>query len=474
MLGQREIEKRVEENFPTWEEFSRQKLEGIDPRAQAEIELPPHKVYISSPLHWNFLYILIVLGALALAYAEPTWGPYFVYGAIILIFSVGLLSLARDMVFLHLEGQRLEDDCELINRFAEGQDVEGGAGNGGLMDTSPGQRSSIFRSRLMQIHYQNVLRTFEQGNRRAWVKQEASINEIYTLLTQQGMKLVWTLIEVLPQLGLLGTLLGLTRMFMAFSAEEKLPEVAILAGFGTALGTTILANLFVLILRPIYMRNERTVAEILSTLEVMMATFILPTQQYVLERTRGHQRQQGMGSPSMETPIPGQSRLARAMEDLAHSLEHTQQQTKAGQGAKQPKNLGAAMEEIKSVLHGVQELHAGQPRMPDAQTTQLVESVEGLSRRLEDIFTNGGMEKLSGKLESDLMQLRVLNHDTLLLMEKIATRLGTGVNGGEDSLLSKKPELRHQVFPEQKARIAAAPSGKSPGRGMRFLKGKGR
>ena len=476
LFGHREIAKRVEEDFPSWEEFSRQKLSEQESRLNEKVEMPPHKVYISSPLNWNFLYILVVLGALSLGYGEPTWGPYFVYGAIFFVFGAALFVLARDSIFLHIEGQRLESDCELINKFASGEQELKEDGGGQLLQNLSTGKSSVFRSWLMQIHYQNILRTFEQGNRRAWVNQDASISDLNTLLTQRGMKMVWTMIEVLPQLGLLGTLLGLGRMFFAFSAEDKLPEVTILAGFGTALGTTILANLFVLVLRPLYMRNDRAVAEILSSLEILMATFILPTQQYVLERTRASSQRAtaGESTSGRDFPLVGQSRLVRAMEDLAHTLE-VKSQDQPTKGKRPAKNLNVAMDEVKEVLMGVKNLNDGGLGGQEQILTKLTDSVENLSERLDKLFGKEGFEKIATKFDHDLMQLRVLNHDTLLLIEQLSDKVGGGA-GQSTPMMSSKPALRNQVFPDQKplAGASSARQKRTPAKGFRFLMGKGR
>ncbi len=279
----------MDENFPTWQEYAEQKILEEHERAEeaARISLPPHRVYISSPLHGSFVYFVIVVVGLALGIYSPELGPVMVYVAIGVVLLISLAMVFRDALFFHIEGLRLEADAEMINRHTRGpQEDRDEQGMGFLRSFSRKHRNrKIFRSSLLQIHYQNVLRTFEQGNRRTWVDQDASIADLHTLLTQRGMKLVWTMIEVLPQLGLLGTLIGLIRMFTAFSADIASPEVALLAGFGTALGTTVVANILVLVLRPLYMRNERAMNEILSTIQSLMAMFILPTQQSVLERS---------------------------------------------------------------------------------------------------------------------------------------------------------------------------------------------
>ncbi|NIR28920.1 MAG: hypothetical protein GWO39_10015, partial [Gammaproteobacteria bacterium] len=88
----------------------------------------------------------------------------------------------------HIEGLRLEADAEMINRHTRGpQEDRDEQGMGFLRSFSRKHRNrKIFRSSLLQIHYQNVLRTFEQGNRRTWVDQDASIADLHTLLSQRG------------------------------------------------------------------------------------------------------------------------------------------------------------------------------------------------------------------------------------------------------------------------------------------------
>ena len=461
-LGGREIDKRVNEDFPSWDEFSNKKLQdALHHKGKPVVELPPHRIYVSSPLQWNFLYVLVVLGMLAMGYAQPDWGPFFVYGAILFIFMVALFVIGRDAIFYHIEGQRLEEDCEMINRHSEGPEMdEDDDDSSGFLKTFSRKKKNIFVSKLFQIHYQNVLRTFEQGNRRTWVNQESSINDLHTLLTQRGMKLVWTLIEVLPQFGLLGTLIGLARMFMAFTADATLPEVSILAGFGTALGTTILANLFVLILRPLYMRNERAMNEILSTLQMLMATFILPTQQYVLDRRSGFG---GTGLPAVEqlrpAAAPGSGKLARSMEALTGALaQFNQHNSEQGESHKDATPTDVASE-LTETLKAFQENI--EPANLDAHNQALVrlgKSMEKLGDKLEKA-TGKGDGKLLEKLEHDLMQVRLLNHDTLILLEKIASRLDGDHPAGK-SMLSKNPSLRTSVFPDQSETERAGRTGK--------------
>lgn len=450
LFSRRELNSRVEEDFPDWQEFSKQKLDQTSEKGQSLIELPPHKVFVSSPLQWNFIFFLLVGASLAMAYAKPDWAAFFVYGAILVIFAVSMFYIVRDGIFFHLEGQRLEEDCEKINRNSTGPEVENESeGKKGLFRSLIKRKKTIFRSTLLQIHYQNVLRTFEQGSRRARVDQDSSITEIQTLLAQRGMKLVWTFIEVLPQLGLLGTLIGLGRMFLAFSINQQIPELNIIAGFGTALGTTILANLFVLILRPLYMRNERAMNEILSSLQLLMATFILPTQHYVLGRRDGLQpfAQAPTAQPYAENP--NQVRLVRAMEDLNKTLGSRRIPRLGGRGENSDEALQLA-QEVKATVQSLKE--AGDPiqvNFPGQTVSKLTDAMQNLSRKMDKAFDRGESGGGSNrKIEHDLMQLRVLNHDTLVLMEQLSKQLQK-VSDPSRPLLSQNKDLRSQTFSEE-------------------------
>ena len=82
ILGVREIDRLVDENFPTWQDYSRRKLDESDqPDADERFELPAHKVAISSPLQRDYLYILFVSAALALAYVFLCPAPTVMPGA---------------------------------------------------------------------------------------------------------------------------------------------------------------------------------------------------------------------------------------------------------------------------------------------------------------------------------------------------------------------------------------------------------
>ena len=459
ILGGREIEKRVDENFPSWQEYSGQKIEEKEEQKQ-RLDLPPHRIYISSPLHGNFLFIVMVVLALALGIYSPELGPVLIYGAIAMVLMISLFVVFRDGLFFHIEALRLEHDANMINKHNRGPKSDGDDEGDGFMRpfSRKGKKSKIFRSRLLQIHYQNVLRTFDQGNRRTWVNQDASIADLYTLLSQRGMKLVWTMIEVLPQLGLLGTMFGLMRMFSAFRADVSNPEVAILSGFGTALGTTVVANILVLILRPLYMRNDRSMHEVLSTIQTLMATFILPTQESVLERTQlagllasGNPKLGGGGGAGKEI---NENRLLESLSQMTQALgrfTEVQQQVDSGAMAMQTAEIA---EDVRETLHAFQEsVDRDQMESQQRAFSELTAALQMLAGNLGSVNSAAGPEKNPSleRIEHDLTQMRVLTHDTLLLLEQISGRLGPASSKG-GRLLSKDQNLRASVFPGEGGR----------------------
>lgn len=459
LLGGRAIEKRLDENFPTWEEYSDLSAKK-ESSGDERIHLPPHRIFISSPLHGNFLYITLVILGLALGYFTPELAPVLVYGAIFTVLTICLFVVFRDGLFFHVEASRLERDGRMINRHTRGPSEDHEEGGLGFLRAfsrnSDGKK--YFRSHLLQIHYQNILRTFEQGNRRAWVDQDASIAEIQTLVSQRGMKLVWTMIEVLPQLGLLGTLIGLMRMFTAFQATTESPQLAILAGFGTALGTTVLANIFVLILRPLYMRNERSMHEILSTLQTLMATFILPTQQSVLEQTRfngldGISLGSSVLAPATaehHSPQPREEpRVNRSLDELVVALQdftQAQQSLDNGSMAKETASIAQEVQKsLKAFNKAMDRNHIEKQQQSIHALTQAVEGLAGNFNHLDRV-TRPDNGTSTGRIEHDLMQMRMMTHDTLVLLEQIAGQMGGRGRQGK-RMLSMDQKTRKDAFP---------------------------
>lgn len=462
LLSSRHIEQRVIENLPSWREFADQKLREAQDRKEGQrIELPPHRLDLSSPLQWNVLYLLLAGGAVGLAYATPTWATYLIYGAIFGVFGLALLVTFRDGLFFHLEAHRLDRDGEMINKRSSSEEAEAEQERKaevklGLLGR---RKKTVFRSSLMQIHYQNILRTFESGARRTWVDQDASIADIQTLLSQRGMKLAWTLIEVLPQLGLLGTLIGLTQMFQAFRVNAVAPEVSILTGFGTALGTTLLANLFVLVLRPLHMRNERAMNEILSTLQMLMAMFILPTQQAVLDRSGAAQSAQGPSLvPYASGPSLGERRVAESLEQLSRQLAEFNELHRGMDSGVLAARSADVVHELRNAVRAFSQVF--DPRHLEQQQrgfVQVGEAMRELSAKIDQVASQPHSEAVpvalpepAERTEHDLLQLRVLTHDTLLLLERISGQLGQ-LAGGRSGMLSEEPRVRAMAFPEPEA-----------------------
>jgi biopolymer transport protein ExbB/TolQ len=303
-----------------------------------------------------------------------------------------------------------------------------------------------------------VLRTFEAGARRTWVFQDASIADIQTLLSQRGMKLAWTLIEVLPQLGLLGTLIGLTQMFQAFRVNADAPEVSILTGFATALGATLLANLFVLVLRPLHMRNERAMNEILSTLQMLMAMFILPTQQFVLERpsaAAGTAAPAGAPPPPPAGPSHGERRLSESLEQMSRMLsEFNELHRNMDSGALAQRSADIA-QDVRNAVRSFREVF--DPKHLEQQQrafTQLSAAMRELAGKLHQAAEApaSAPEPAAGpateRIEHDLLQMRVLTRDTLVLLERISAQLGRLGAGERPALLSQEPRVRAMAFPD--------------------------
>jgi biopolymer transport protein ExbB/TolQ len=471
LLGTRAIEQRVIENLPSWNEFADQKLRAAQEKKEGQrFELPPHRVDVRSPLQWTVLYLLVAGGAVGLAYASPIWASYLIYSAIFGVFGLGLLVTFRDALFFHMESRRLDLDGERINRRNAGEEAadEGdpsGEVKAGLLRR---KKRTVFRSSLLQIHYQNVLRTFEAGNRRAWVYQDASIADIQTLLSQRGMKLAWTLIEVLPQLGLLGTLIGLTQMFQAFRANAEAPELSILAGFSTALGATLLANLFVLVLRPLHMRNERAMNEILSTLQMLMAMFILPTQQFVLERASAAGLPGTAVSPVAAGPGLGERRLSESLDQLSRMLaEFNELHRDMDSGALAQRSADVAQDLRQAVRSFRDAFDPKQLERQQRSFTQLGAALRELTGQLQQAAVPPAPTQMpepppSERVEHDLLQMRVLTRDTLVLLERISEQLGRLTGGDRPAMLSEEPRVRAMAFAERSSRGANSSAEPAP------------
>jgi hypothetical protein len=261
------------------------------------------------------------------------------------------------------------------------------------------------------------------------------------------MKLAWTLIEVLPQLGLLGTLIGMAQMFQAFRTTDGTPNVSILAGFATALGTTVMANLFVLVLRPLFMRNERSMHEILSTLKMLMAMFILPTQQFALERQS--QTAAAASYPAYGAGAGSDRRLVSSLEDLTTALSEFSEVHRQIDNGTLAQETAAIAKDVRTSLHAFKDaFDPAQLKLQQHSFAHLTDAVQSLGKRLDKLGEPGGAP--NERIEHDLMQLRLLTRDTLVLMDSIAGQLRQ-VTGTQPKLLSNDPRLRAQALGEAEA-----------------------
>jgi hypothetical protein len=196
------------------------------------------------------------------------------------------------------------------------------------------------------------------------------------------------------------------------------------------------------------MQNERAMHEILSTLQTLMAIFILPTQQYAMERTLGHAPQSArtMTPPGVPVALTSatEQRIMRGLDQIAGAMRELvsfQEKVDSGALARETSRIAA---DVQSALRAFKESMS--PERLGAQQralTKLTESVQGLSEKL------AGQDKAaaySDRIERDLMQLRVLTRDTLVLLEQIANRLPENVEGARN-MLSLKVGVHAQVFP---------------------------
>ena len=220
-----------------------------------------------------------------------------------------------------------------------------------------------------------------------------------------------------------------------------------------ALGTTVLANMFVLVLRPLHMRNERSMHEILSTLQMLMSMFILPTQQFVLERqgqapaVSAYAGHTGYG-PAPAAAVPDK-RLAETLEHLAAALgnfSEVNRQIDSGNLSRETANVA---QDVRTSLRALRE--AFDPRQFEEQRKgfeQLTQALYTLADRLEHPPAAPAEAAPAGaneRVEHDLMQLRMLTRDTLVLLDQIAGQLGR-VTGQAPQLLTGDARLRDTAF----------------------------
>jgi hypothetical protein len=235
------------------------------------------------------------------------------------------------------------------------------------------------------------------------------------------------------------------------------PELEILAGFATALGTTVVANLIVLMLRPLYMRNERAMHEILSSIQSMMAMFILPTQQSVLERTMLGAYGRGASSlpslPGAAPPAFNEARLYRTLEELTGALSEfteTQRMVDSGTLARETAAIAQQVKETLRAFHDA--VDRDQIEKQQRAMDQLSGAVRGLAANLsrQEPGPAAASSPQAERIVHDLAQLRVLTHDTLLLLEQIAGRLDS-VPERKGRLLTREQSVRNQLFQSETA-----------------------
>ncbi len=151
-------------------------------------------------------------------------------GAIMwLILTGGVIALVifLERVFhLHRAQIKIEDFLKgITTNLTRGNDVEAIA----ICDQTPGPAAHLVRTAL--LHRADDAAALTQAVR------QAGIREIPRL--ERHTNLLITLAQVLPMLGLLGTVLGLLEMLAALMAGSPLTEIGVLAGgLWTALLTT--------------------------------------------------------------------------------------------------------------------------------------------------------------------------------------------------------------------------------------------
>ncbi|NIR28922.1 MAG: hypothetical protein GWO39_10025, partial [Gammaproteobacteria bacterium] len=98
---------------------------------------------------------------------------------------------------------------------------------------------------------------------------------------------------------------------------------------------------------------------------------------------------------------------------------------------------------------------------------QLTEAVQGLAGNLREAGRGGSGGPDSQRLEQDLTQLRVLTHDTLLLLEQLSARLDP-IPARKGKLLSTERGVRREVFDEgQESGLTELGEEEQPGVGGR-------
>lgn len=146
-----------------------------------------------------------------------------------LILTCGFIALTIFMErFFHLHRAQIKVDDFLngiTTNLSHGNDLEAVS----ICDQTPGPAAHLVRTAL--------LHRSEPKERLVQAVQQAGICEIPRL--ERHMNLLITLAQILPMLGLFGTVLGLLQMLAALTAGSPLAEIGDLAaGLWTALLTT--------------------------------------------------------------------------------------------------------------------------------------------------------------------------------------------------------------------------------------------
>lgn len=137
-----------------------------------------------------------------------------------LIFTGGFIALVIFLErFFHLHRAQIKIDDFLngiINNLNHGNDLEAVS----ICDQTPGPAAHLVRTAL--LHRADPKDDLVKS------VQQAGIREIPRL--ERHMNLLITLAQVLPMLGLLGTVLGLLQMLVALQAGSPLAEIGDLSG----------------------------------------------------------------------------------------------------------------------------------------------------------------------------------------------------------------------------------------------------
>jgi biopolymer transport protein ExbB len=146
-----------------------------------------------------------------------------------LILTSGFIALAIFLErFFHLHRAQIKIDDFLngiTTNLTHGNDLEAVS----ICDQTPGPAAHIVRTALLHRN--------ESKDELVKAVQQAGLREVPRL--ERHMNLLITLAQVLPMLGLLGTVLGLLQMLVALQAGSPLAEISDLSnGLWRALLTT--------------------------------------------------------------------------------------------------------------------------------------------------------------------------------------------------------------------------------------------